>query len=51
MDTPAIYFVDLQASTIYMERVLGITVKQRLLVSQASDYADVDQGTYTRVCE
>ncbi|CDH61038.1 tp53-regulating kinase-like [Lichtheimia corymbifera JMRC:FSU:9682] len=43
MDTPAIYFVDLQASTIYMERVLGITVKQRLLVSQASDYADVDQ--------
>ncbi|KAI8148860.1 tp53rk protein [Fennellomyces sp. T-0311] len=43
MDTPTVYLVDIQASTIYMENVVGVTVKHRLLGSQATNYADVDQ--------
>ncbi|KAI9311654.1 tp53rk protein [Dichotomocladium elegans] len=42
IDTPTLYFVDVPASTIYMERISGITVKQRLLNSQATSYADID---------
>lgn len=44
MDTPAVYHVDMHKAIIYMERVIGITVKQRLLDGQATGYADIDQG-------
>lgn len=43
IDTPAVYLVDTDASTIYMEYIDGITVKQRLLDSQSTNYADIDQ--------
>ncbi|KAG1055944.1 hypothetical protein G6F43_002125 [Rhizopus delemar] len=42
MDTPTVYFVDIAQSTIYMENIVGITVKQRLLDNQMNDYKDVD---------
>ncbi|KAI9490716.1 tp53rk protein-like protein [Zychaea mexicana] len=44
MDTPTVYLVDIPASTIYMERIVGVTVKHRLLRSQAINYADIDQA-------
>ncbi|KAI8092156.1 TP53 regulating kinase [Gilbertella persicaria] len=45
MDTPTVYFVDVPAATIYMENIVGITVKQKLLENQESDYRDVDTDT------
>lgn len=44
LDTPTVYFIDEDAATIYMENVVGISVKQRLLDSQSTNYSDVDQG-------
>ena len=44
MDTPTVYLVDIPKATIYMEYVVGETVKQRLLSNQATDYAGVDLG-------
>ncbi|KAI8384475.1 TP53-regulating kinase-like protein [Radiomyces spectabilis] len=42
MDTPALYFVDQDRSTIYMEKIVGLTVKQRLLDNQSNQYQDID---------
>lgn len=44
IDTPAVYHIDTPNATIYMENVVGITVKQRLLENQASEYKNVDTG-------
>ncbi|KAL1932852.1 hypothetical protein VTP01DRAFT_8530 [Rhizomucor pusillus] len=44
LDTPTVYFIDEDAATIYMENVVGISVKQRLLDSQSTNYSDVDQA-------
>ncbi|KAI9275850.1 tp53rk protein-like protein [Phascolomyces articulosus] len=43
MDTPTVYLVDIPEATIYMECVVGETVKQRLLSNQSNYYADLDQ--------
>ncbi|KAF7725012.1 TP53 regulating kinase [Apophysomyces ossiformis] len=42
MDTPVLYFVDTQNAIIYMEKISGITVKQRLLEHQHNNYSQVD---------
>ncbi|KAI7861863.1 tp53rk protein [Spinellus fusiger] len=42
MDVPTLYFTDMETATIYMEKISGITVKQRLLDHQASDYSAID---------
>lgn len=51
MDTPTVYFIDIPESTIYMENITGITVKQRLLDDQHEDYKNIDMGNiYICVC-
>lgn len=51
MDTPTVYFIDIPESTIYMENIIGITVKQRLLDDQHEDYKNIDMGNiYIYVC-
>lgn len=51
MDTPTVYFIDIPESTIYMENIIGITVKQRLLDDQHEDYKNIDMGNiYICVC-
>ncbi|KAG0164053.1 TP53 regulating kinase, partial [Apophysomyces sp. BC1015] len=42
MDTPTLYFVDTQNAIIYMEKILGITAKHRLLEHQHNDYQDLE---------
>ncbi|CAO3583116.1 unnamed protein product [Absidia cylindrospora] len=42
MDTPAVYLVDIQKATIYMERIIGTTVKRLLLDNQHNQYASLD---------
>ncbi|ORX54103.1 kinase-like protein [Hesseltinella vesiculosa] len=42
IDTPTLYLVDLNKSTIYMEYIAGITVKQQLLDNQHNTYKDLD---------
>ncbi|ORZ13079.1 tp53rk protein [Absidia repens] len=42
MDTPAVYLVDIQKATIYMERIIGTTVKRLLLDNQHDQYASLD---------
>ncbi|KAI9246775.1 tp53rk protein [Sporodiniella umbellata] len=42
MDTPTVFFIDTINATIYMENIVGITVKQKLLNHQHNDYLDVD---------
>lgn len=44
IDTPTLYFVDSAEATIYMENIIGITVKKRLLDNQESGYKDIDLG-------
>jgi Kae1-associated kinase Bud32 len=44
MDTPTVYFIDMTQATIYMENIVGVTVKQRLLENHENDYEDVDTG-------
>lgn len=46
MDTPAVYLVDMAHSTIFMENIVGETVKQRLLKNQENDYKDIDTGNF-----
>ncbi|KAI8884390.1 DUF1900-domain-containing protein [Backusella circina FSU 941] len=45
IDTPTLYFIDSPEATIYMENVIGITVKQRLLDNQETVYKDIDLGS------
>ncbi|CAO3623597.1 unnamed protein product [Mucor fragilis] len=42
MDTPTVYHIDMPTATIFMENITGITVKQRLLDHQATEYRQVD---------
>ncbi|KAI8328540.1 tp53rk protein-like protein [Choanephora cucurbitarum] len=42
MDTPTVYFVDVPSATIYMEHIVGITVKQQLLEHQETEYQAID---------
>ncbi|KAI8068483.1 tp53rk protein [Gongronella butleri] len=42
IDTPTVYLVDVQKSTIYMEHIVGTTVKRQLLDNQHNTYADLD---------
>lgn len=42
IDTPALYYIDTDTATIYMEYIAGITVKQRLLDNQQSLYESID---------
>ncbi|KAI9018144.1 TP53 regulating kinase [Phycomyces nitens] len=42
MDTPTLYFVDMNTATIFMEKIVGMTVKQRLLDHQETLYSGVD---------
>lgn len=44
MDTPTVYFIDMVSATIYMENIVGETVKQRLLTNQETEYVNVDTG-------
>jgi Kae1-associated kinase Bud32 len=46
MDTPTVYHIDISSATIFMENIIGITVKQRLLEHQESEYKDVDTGKH-----
>ncbi|KAG1474640.1 hypothetical protein G6F56_000236 [Rhizopus delemar] len=48
MDTPTVYFVDTDNSTIYMENIVGLTIKQRLLDNQKNDYKDVDMDSLAK---
>ncbi|KAI8086413.1 kinase-like domain-containing protein [Halteromyces radiatus] len=42
MDTPAVYLVDIQKATIYMEKIVGTTFKRLLLDNQHNQYSDLD---------
>ncbi|KAI7899422.1 TP53 regulating kinase [Cokeromyces recurvatus] len=42
MDTPTVYYVDIPSATIYMENIVGVTVKQKLLENQGDNYKNVD---------
>ncbi|CAO3631759.1 unnamed protein product [Mucor hiemalis] len=42
MDCPTLYFIDMSTATIFMENIVGVTVKQRLLENQETEYKDVD---------
>lgn len=44
MDCPTLYFIDMSTATIFMENIVGVTVKQRLLENQETEYKDVDTG-------
>lgn len=44
MDTPTVYHIDMPTATIFMENITGITVKQRLLDNQETEYKDVNTG-------
>lgn len=46
MDTPTVYFVDVPLATIYMEHIVGMTVKQQLLSHQETDYQAIDTGEF-----
>ncbi|CAO3703249.1 unnamed protein product [Rhizopus stolonifer] len=48
MDTPTVYFVDTDNSTIYMENIVGITIKQRLLENQKNDYKDINMDSLAK---
>lgn len=47
MDTPTVYFIDMTSATIYMENIVGETVKQRLLSHQETEYKEIDTGMIT----
>ncbi|KAI8973263.1 tp53rk protein [Mycotypha africana] len=49
LDTPTVYYVDTANATIFMENVIGITVKQRLLETQEENYQSVDIDTLADV--
>lgn len=42
VDTPALYLVDPDSSTIYMERVIGRTLKEIFIEGEADKYALAD---------
>ncbi|KAI9364126.1 TP53 regulating kinase [Pilaira anomala] len=48
MDTPTVYFIDMTSATIYMENIVGETVKQRLLSHQETEYKDIDTDTMAK---
>lgn len=48
MDCPTLYFIDMSTATIFMENIVGVTVKQRLSENQETEYKDVDTGMYSR---
>ncbi|KAI9483479.1 MAG: tp53rk protein-like protein [Benjaminiella poitrasii] len=42
MDTPTVYYIDVPSATIFMENIIGLTVKQKLLQNQDDGYKNVD---------
>lgn len=44
MDTPTVFLVDIAKATIYMENIIGTTVKRLLLDNQNDQYLSLDLG-------
>jgi Kae1-associated kinase Bud32 len=44
MDTPTVFLVDVAKATIYMENIIGTTVKRLLLDNQNDQYQALDLG-------